>query len=217
MFPLLAAKGGTVHYAKDTCSNGSTGCTNILSSKTSPPARLPTRSTITWPIAVSLQLCTRWERVFPRDSLLVRWMIPDTAQVTTCISWCIPVPIVIGVHRWISPSGMCPSIGMLPPRADARAPRRESPSLVESGKAVYIRQCGCQSAHRRFDATGRQTDGHQPVLATSGWGSDNLGVTRMQLLAYYENAWHEVGAPQTTNPFQLQPGCLQCRHPSRTF
>jgi hypothetical protein len=39
------------------------------------------------------------------------------------------------------------------------------------------------------------------TLGTAGWGSDNLGVTRMQLIAYFEDAWHEVGAPQTANPF----------------
>jgi hypothetical protein len=48
MFPLLAAKGGTVFEAKDSCPNGSTGCTNALILKD-----ISTNPTITLPITPS--------------------------------------------------------------------------------------------------------------------------------------------------------------------
>lgn len=38
------------------------------------------------------------------------------------------------------------------------------------------------------------------VLA-GGWGSDDLGVTRMSLIANYDGTWREVGPAQTTTPF----------------
>ena len=194
MFPLLAAKGGTVQYAKDTCEMGPQAVRTSSSSKTSPPAPLPTRSIITWPKARSLQLCIRSERMFPRGSLLAMWMIPVTALVTTCISWCIPAPTPIGVLPWISPSGMCPSTGMPPRRAAVRALRRVLPSWAENGKEAIPLEMWVPirpPAGLTLPAD-KQTVTTQ-ILSTSGWGSDNLGVTRMQLIAYYENAWHEVG------------------------
>ncbi|MBN2256308.1 MAG: M23 family metallopeptidase [Anaerolineaceae bacterium] len=54
-------------------------------------------------------------------------------------------------------------------------------------------------------------------LATSGWGGDNIGVTRMQLIAYFNGAWHEVGEAQTANPFNYNLDVCDAGIPAGPF
>ncbi|MGA9396622.1 MAG: peptidoglycan DD-metalloendopeptidase family protein, partial [Anaerolineaceae bacterium] len=54
-------------------------------------------------------------------------------------------------------------------------------------------------------------------LATAGWGADNIAVTRLQLIAYYDNSWHEVGAPQTVNPFNYNLDVCSAAIPAGPF
>ncbi len=40
-----------------------------------------------------------------------------------------------------------------------------------------------------------------PELEVSGWGKDDIAVTKLEVLANYNGSWVKVGADQTDNPF----------------
>ncbi|NPV76313.1 MAG: peptidoglycan DD-metalloendopeptidase family protein [Anaerolineae bacterium] len=56
-----------------------------------------------------------------------------------------------------------------------------------------------------------------PLMAISGWGSDNKGVASMQVLVSWDGTWKPLGAPQTVSPFNFEADLCQVGVPDGPF
>jgi hypothetical protein len=205
MFPLLAAKGGTVEYAFDDCANGATDCTNKIILKDS------STNPVSYQIYLHLAQNSipaafdRW-----RDEIVVvsqgeyignaddtgyssghhlHFMVHQSAYPL----WGASVDITFRdvFINWDAAT-------------QGGRPRTQAGAVIWPGEWQTSYTSGNVGANPPTGGLSLPDDKHTvatQTLATAGWGSDNLGVTRMQLIAYFEDAWHEVGAPQTANPF----------------
>jgi hypothetical protein len=202
MFPLLAAKGGTVFYAKDNCENGSTSCTNIFIIRDI--STTPTSYQIYYHLAqntIPAALHTIGATVSQGQYIgnvddtgyssghHLHYMVHTSAYGY----WGASVDITF---RDVSINWDAATQG--------GRPRTLAGTYVLGGQWQSNYTSGNIGANPPTgDLTlpaDKQTITSQ-ILSTAGWGSDNLGVTRLQLIAYFEDAWHEVGSAQTANPF----------------
>lgn len=55
------------------------------------------------------------------------------------------------------------------------------------------------------------------VMNVSGWGSDNKGVASLQVLANWDGTWKKIGAPQTISPFNLDVNVCEAGIPDGPF
>lgn len=204
MFPLLAAKGGTVFFARDSCINGATDCTNILTLRdvsTSPisyqiyyhlannsiPAALHSVGT---PVSQGQFIGVADDTGFSTDHHL-HFMV--TTNINSEGTWGPSVDITF---RDVSINWDAATQG--------GRPRTQAGAQISGGEwqTNYTSQnFGTNPPTGGLTLPGDRITLTTAGLATAGWGSDNMAVTRMQLIAYFGEAWHEVGAPQTANPF----------------
>jgi hypothetical protein len=202
MFPLLAAKGGTVQYAKDTCENGSTSCTNIFIIKD--VSTSPTSYQIYYHLAQSSippALHTIGANVTQGQFI---GNVDDTGyssghhlhfmvHTSTYPYWGPSVDITF---RDVSINWDAATQG--------GRPRTQAGAAILGGQWQRNYTSGNVGANPPTGGLTLPADKQTvitQVLSTSGWGTDNLGVTRMQLIAFYDDAWHEVGGALTSNPF----------------
>jgi hypothetical protein len=203
MFPLLAAKGGTVFSARDSCPNGSTGCTNSLIIKD--VSTNPTSYQVYYHLAYNTIPAALHQVGAPVSQGQYIGNVDDTGyssghhlhfMVHTNPSgyWGTAVDITfkdVSIN-WDSAT-------------QGGRPRTKAGTYVLGGEWKTNYTSGNYGGN---PPTGRLTlpDDRQTITSriftTAGSGSDNLGVTRLQLLAYFEGAWHEVGVAQTANPFR---------------
>jgi murein DD-endopeptidase MepM/ murein hydrolase activator NlpD len=202
MFPLLAAKGGTVFAARDSCANGVTDCTNLIILKdvsTNPtsyqiyyhlangsiPAALHTIGT-----AVSQgQYIGNVDDTGYSSGNHLHFMV----HINPYGYWGASVDITF---QDVSINWDAATRGGRP-RTQAGAAilgGQWQTSYISGNVGTNPPTGGLTLPADKQTVTGK-------TLATAGWGRDNLGITRLQLLAYYSDSWHEVGIPQTANPF----------------
>ncbi len=202
MFPLLAAKGGTVFYAKDTCTNGATDCTNIFIIRD--VSTTPTSYQIYYHLAQSTipaalhtigTTVSQGQYIGNADDTgyssghHLHFMV----HTSTYGYWGASVDITF---RDVSINWDSATQG--------GSPRTQAGAAISGGEWQTSYTSGNVGANPPTGGLTLPADKQTITtqgLATAGWGTDNLGVTRMQLIAYFEDAWHEVGEAQTSNPF----------------
>jgi hypothetical protein len=202
MFPLLAAKGGTVFYARDSCTNGATDCTNMIILKD--VTTTPTSYQIYYHLANGSIPAPLRHAGTPVSQGQYIGNVDDTGyssghhlhfMVHTNPSgyWGVSVDITF---RDVSINWDSATQG--------GRPRTPGGTEVLGGDWQTSYTSGNAGTNPPTGGLALPADKQTVIsreFATSGWGSDNLGITRMQLLAYFDNSWHEVGLPQTANPF----------------
>jgi hypothetical protein len=218
MFPLLAAKGGTVQYAFDDCVNGVTDCTNkiiLKDSSTNPvsyqiylhlaqnsiPAALHNAGTV----VLQGQYIGNVDDTGYSSGHHLHFMVHQSSYPL----WGPSVDITfrdVSINWDVATQGGRPRT-----QAGAQIWPGEWQTSYTSGNVGANPPTGGLTL-----PTNKQTVTTQ-TLATSGWGSDNLGVTRLQLIAYFEDAWHEVGASQTANPFSYNLNICSANIPIGPF
>lgn len=211
MFPLLAAKGGTVHTYKDTCANGSTTCTNYLVLKDE--STIPT----TWQIYYHLANGSIPSSLKKVGEPVVQGQyignVDDTGyssghhlhfHVTNYLYWysnyyeTVPwgwsvdirfddVSINDGVPRTCYEAAYYPGYG---------GTQCNEGNQFTSGNVGANPPTGSLS----LPAAGTAVTG--PGLQVAGSASDDLGVTKVQIIARgMDGIWRDVGSPLTTIPF----------------
>ena len=202
MFPLLAAKGGTVFSARDTCPNGSTGCTNSLIIKD--VSTNPTSYQIYYHLAYNTIPASLHQVGTSVSQGQYIGNVDDTGyssghhlhfMVHTNPSgyWGTAVDITfkdVSIN-WDSAT-------------QGGRPRTKAGTYVLGGEWQTNYTSGNNGGNPPTGGLTLPTDKQtitSRTFTTAGWGSDNLGVTRLQVLARYKGIWHEVGAAQTANPF----------------
>jgi hypothetical protein len=202
MFPLLAVKGGTVFYAKDSCTNGATDCTNIFIIRdvsTTPTSYQVYYHLAQYTIPSGLKSVgahvSQGQYIGNADDTgyssghHLHFMVHTSSYGY----WGTAVDITF---RDVSINWDAATQGGRPrTRAGTEVLGGEWQTSYISGNVGANPPTGGLTL-----PADRQTVTAQG-LTTAGWGTDDLGVTRFQLIAYYENAWHDVGAAQTSNPF----------------
>ena len=197
MFPLLAAKGGTVIYATDDCTNGSTSCTNIFIIKD--VSTSPTSYQIYYHLAqntIPAALHTIGANVSQGQYI---GNADDTGyssghhlhfmvHTSTYPYWGNSVDITF---RDVSINWDAATQG--------GRPRTQAGAAISGGEWQTSYISGNVGANPPTGGLTLPADKQTITtsgLATAGWGTDNLGVTRMQLIAYYENAGMRLGLPR---------------------
>ena len=202
MFPLLAAKGGIVFYAKDSCANGVTDCTNMIILKdvsTSPTSfqiyyhlannTIPAALHNVGAVVSQGQYIGNVDDTGYSSANHLHFMVHTNSYGY----WGVSVDITF---RDVSINWDSTTQG--------GRPRTEAGTEILGGDWRTSYTSGNVGTN---PPTGGLTLPYDKVtvstqtIATSGWGTDDISVTRLQLLAYYDDSWHEVGAPQTANPF----------------
>jgi Peptidase family M23/Bacterial pre-peptidase C-terminal domain len=218
MFPLLAAKGGTVFYAKDTCTNGATDCTNIFILRD--VSTTPTSYQIYYHLA---------QNTIPAALHTIGASVSQGQYIGNAddTGYSSGHHLHFMVHT-SSYGYWGPSVDITfrdvsinwDPATQGGRPRTQAGAAISGGQWQISYTSGNVGANPPTGGltlpADKQTVTDQ-MIVTSGWGTDNVGVTRMQLIAYFDNTWHEVGDPQTANPFSYSLNICNARIPVGPF
>jgi hypothetical protein len=202
MFPILAAKGGSVFAWQVTCSNGSTGCTNYLILKDS------STSPVSYQLYYHMAKNTVPGNLQKVGAVVKKGQFIGNADDTGASTanhlhfmvhtnsygyWGDSVDITfkdVSINYDSVTKGGRPR---LPEEADKYGGTGQYYYI--SGNSATGLPSGSISAPAEGAVIKTQT------LTVTGKGTDDRGIAKVQLLAYYDNTWHEVGTPATTASF----------------
>ena len=204
MFPLLAAKGGTVFAAQWTCNNGSTGCTNYLILKDN--STNPVSYQIYYHMANgSLPSALRKPGAIVNQGTYIGNVDDTGASTANHLHFMVHTSSYGYWGTSVDITFKDVSINYDSVTKGGR-PRTLTEANKYGGQGSTYYTSGNKAAKGPTGSISVPAEGASltsrtvPVTAT---GTDDRGVTKAQLMAYYNNAWHDVGAPQTKVPFTL--------------
>jgi hypothetical protein len=210
MFPIVAAKGGFVYHWKDTCANGDSSCTNSIT--------LQDRSTTPWTYQIYLHIAQgsvpsslkqvgktvlQGQYIANVDDTgystghHVHFMVvsEDTKYISTNgYVWGVALDIT---YKDVSINWDSATQGGRPRLAyEAEEYGGEGQTYYTSGNAPANPPTGALTAPLT------KTYITDPMLTVSGWGRDDVSVTKYEILAKYDGDWVTIGEKsQTTSPF----------------
>ena len=208
MFPMVAAKGGTVYHWKDTCANGDSSCTNSIT--------LQDRSTTPWTYQIYLHIA---QGSVPANlkqvGAVVRQgqYIADVDDTGYSTGHHVHFMVVSQNTMYMSTSGYVwgraeditykdVSINWDPVTQGGR-PRLayEAESYGGVGQTYYT--SGNKPANPptgALTAPLTKTYINSSTMTVSGWGQDDVAVTKFEIMANYDGNWVTINE-QTANPF----------------
>lgn len=204
MFPLQAAKGGTVFAAKWTCNNGSTKCTNYLILQDN--STTPVSYQIYYHLAngsIPAALRVKGARVNQGQYI---GNVDDTGYSTAH-----------HLHFMVHTS----SYGYWGPSVDitfkdvdinydsvTKGGRPRTPTEANKyggqGRINYV--SGNRPANAPTGSLSSPSVGQvftTNTLVVKGTGQDDKGITKVQVIANYNDSWHDVGQSLTTANFSI--------------
>lgn len=204
MFPIQAAKGGTVFAAQWTCNNGSTKCTNYLILKDN--STTPVSYQLYYHMAngsIPAALRVKGARVNQGQYI---GNVDDTGYSTAN-----------HLHFMVHTSSYGywgPSVDITFKDVDINydsvtkggRPRMssEASQYGGQGKTSYVsgnRPANAPTGTLSAPAVGQVFTSNN--LVVKGVGKDDKGITKVQVIANYNDAWHEVGQPTTSASFSI--------------
>lgn len=212
MFPLLASKGGSVYYWKDTCNNFESSCTNSLT--------IEDRSTSPYTYQIYLHMAknsipTGLKQV---GAAVVQGQYIGNVDDTGYSSGHHVHFMVVNQNTLYKSSqdyywGYSVDITF-------RDVTVNWDSATQGGRPCKSSDLGYgKCVQAQYDYTSGNVGSNPPTggltgpafgttvttqtVPVSGWGQDDLAVTKLQMLANYDGAWHEVGPGQTASPFSF--------------
>ncbi len=228
MFPLLAAKGGTVYHWRDSCKNNDSSCMNSIT--------LEDRSTTPWTYQIYLhiahnsipedlkevgapvlkgQYIADVDNTGPSTGHHVHFMV--VSEETVYKSW---RGYIFGVAEDITFRDV--SINWDEETQGGR-PRLEyeADSYGGEGQTKYI--SGNVPA---FSPTGSLTEPATKLLLTdslltvSGWGEEveeGAEILKLEMIVNYDGAWVQIGEDITDNPFTAEVDLCEVEIPNGPF
>jgi hypothetical protein len=210
MFPLVAAKGGTVFHFRDSCPNNTSNCTNSIT--------LQDRSTNPWTYQIYLHIA---QNSVPSNLRQIGTPVMQGQYIATVDNTGYSTGhhvhfMVVTENTRIFSSGMQSVWGVAEDitfrdvtinwdaATQGGRPRLqyEADAYGGQGQSRYI--SGNLPA---FPPTGGLTAPATKTYVTNrnltvkGWGQDDIAVVKMELLANYSGNWIQIGSEQTANPF----------------
>ena len=197
MFPMVAAKGGTVFHWKDTCANGDTYCTNSIT--------LQDRSTTPWTYQIYLHIAKgsvpdHLKRV--GAPVLQGQYIADVDDTGYSSGHHVHFMVVAENTRYTSWNGYVWGVAEditfkdvdinWDPVTKGGRPRLkyEADSYGGDGRTYYV--SGNQPAHPPtggLNTPATKTHITIPQLSVSGWGKDDIAVTKYELMVNFGSEW----------------------------
>jgi hypothetical protein len=210
MFPIMAAKGGTVFHWKDSCSNNNPNCTNTIT--------LQDKSTTPWTYQIYAHLANNSIPAHLKKvgtPVLQGQFIATVDNTGYSTGHHVHFMVVSENTRYFS-SGMQAVWGMAEditfkdvdinwdPQTQGGRPRLayEAASYGGVGRTYYISgNKPAKAPTGGLTAPTTKTHVTNRNLTVSGWGEQNAGVVKLEILANYDGAWAQIGNEQTANPF----------------
>ncbi|MBG0784437.1 MAG: M23 family metallopeptidase [Anaerolineaceae bacterium] len=224
MFPMVAAKGGTVYHWKDTCANGDSSCTNSIT--------IQDRSTTPWTYQIYLHIA---QGSVPANlkqvGATVRQgqYIADVDDTGYSTGHHVHFMVVSQNTMYMSTSGYVwgraeditfkdVSINWDPVTQGGR-PRLayEADSYGGVGQTYYT--SGNKPANPPTGAlTAPLTKTYitTSTMNVSGWGQDDVAVTKFEIMANYDGSWVTINE-QTANPFNASVNLCDTDIPDGPF
>ena len=209
MFPLVAAKGGTVFHWRDSCANNNSYCTNSIT--------LQDRSTTPWTYQIYLHIANNSIPSHLKQvgtPVMQGQYIADVDNTGYSTGHHVHFMVVAENTRYLSGQGYIWGVAEDITYRDVdinwdSATQGGRPRLAYeadiyggTGRTYYI--SGNTPA---FPPTGgltapaTKTHVTNPLLTVSGWGEDDIAVVKMEILANFGTNWVQIGSEQTVNPF----------------
>lgn len=211
MFPIVASKGGTVYHWKDTCANGDSSCTNSIT--------IQDRSTTPWTYQIYMHIA---QGSIP-DSLktvgatvLQGQYIADVDDTGYSTGHHVHFMVVSQDTMYMSSKGyvfgMAEDITFLDvsinwdEETQGGRPRLAYEAETYGGEGTTYYTSG--NAPANPPTGGITTPTEKKVISDSdltvtGWADDDVGVTKIEILAKYDNEWIQVGEQEGVTSFSL--------------
>jgi hypothetical protein len=210
MFPLMAAKGGTVFHWRDSCPNNTSTCTNSIT--------IQDRSTTPWTYQIYLHIA---QNSVPQNlrqvgtPVLQGQFIANVDNTGYSTGHHVHFMVVTENTRVFS-SGMqsvwgvaeditfrdvsinwhAPTQGgrpRLPYEADIYGGQGQT-HYISGNKPAFPPTGGLTAPATKTYVTNR-------FLSVSGWGKDDIKVVKMEIMANFNGSWIQIGNDQTVSPF----------------
>ena len=197
MFPMVAAKGGTVYHWKDSCANGSTSCTNSIT--------IQDRSTTPWTYQIYLHIA---QGSIPASlkqvgaPVMQGQYIADVDDTGYSTGHHVHFMVVSEDTKYLSTSGYIWGVALDVTFKDVSInwdaatqggrPRLESEAATYGGVGQTYYTSGNSPANPPTGAlTAPLTKTYltTPQMTVSGWGQDDVAVTKFEILANYDGNW----------------------------
>lgn len=225
MFPMVAAKGGTVYHWKDTCANGDSSCTNSIT--------IQDRSTTPWTYQIYLHIA---QGSIP-DSLkkvgatvVQGQYIADVDDTGYSTGHHVHFMVVSEDTKYLSTSGYVWGVALditfrdVSINWDAATqggrPRLayEADSYGGEGQTYYTSgNTPANPPTGALTAPLSKTYQTSPLMTVSGWGKDDIAVTKLEILARYDDGDWMTISEQTSTPFTAQVNLCDTDIPDGTF
>lgn len=226
MFPLVAAKGGTVFHWRDTCANGDTYCTNSIT--------IQDRSTTPWTYQIYLHIAQDSVPDQLREvgtPVLQGQYIANVDDTGYSSGHHVHFMVVAEETRYMSSSmqsvwGVAEDITFRDvdinwdPVTQGGRPRLEyeAETYGGEGRTYYISgNLPANPPTGGLTAPARKALVTTPLMTVSGWGQDDISVTKMEIMAKIGTNWVQIGDAQTTNPFTTDVDLCDTEIPDGPF
>ncbi len=210
MFPMVAAKGGFVYHWKDTCANGDSSCTNSIT--------LQDRSTNPWTYQIYMHIA---QGSIPASlkqvgkTVLQGQYIANVDDTGYSTGNHVHFMVVSEDTKYLSTSGYIWGVALDVTFKDVSInwdsvtkggrPRLayEAEDYGGEGQTYYVSgNTPANPPTGALTAPLTKTYITDPQLTVSGWGQDDIGLTKYEILANYDGDWVTIGEKsQTTSPF----------------
>jgi murein DD-endopeptidase MepM/ murein hydrolase activator NlpD len=204
MFPLLAAKGGKVFAANWTCNNGSTDCTNYLILQDD--STTPTTYQIYYHLAnSSIPAALRVKGAQVSRGQFIGNVDDTGASTAHHLHFMVHASTYGYWGQSVDITFRDVSINYDPVTQGGR-PRLPSEATQYGGQGQYSYISGNIPANAPTGSLSQPQDGAvftSNTLVIAGTAQDDNKIAKIQPLAYYSDAWHEIGQAASASPFSI--------------
>ncbi len=204
MFPLLAAKGGKVFAAQWTCSNGSTSCTNYIILQDD--STTPTTYQIYYHLAnSSIPAALRVKGAQVSRGQFIGNVDDTGASTAHHLHFMVHASTYGYWGQAVDITFRDVSINYDPVTQGGR-PRLPSEASQYGGQGQYSYVSGNIPANAPTGSLSLPQEGAtftSNTLVVAGTAQDDNKIAKIQPLAYYADAWHEIGTAVSASPFSI--------------